>query len=98
MHAQSLISVRAPLRCLCRQAPGGWGFAMDWGRVRLICFGFAVVGVARVALDKDPAGMALPALAAIPLLFLVAVGFVWLEGALARYNARKEADKRRGLP
>ena len=71
---------------------------MNWARVRLICYGFAVVGAARVAMDEDPAAMVLPALAAAPLLFLLALGYVWLEGALARHNARKEADKRSGLP
>lgn len=71
---------------------------MDWAKVRLICFGLTIVGVARVAMDKDPAGMLLPALAAMPLLFLLAVGYVWLDGVLARYNARKEARKRGGLP
>ena len=71
---------------------------MNWGKVRLICMAFAIVGAGRIAADPDPRSMLVPALVAAPFLVLLAIGFVWLDGLLAGYNARKEARKRSGLP
>jgi hypothetical protein len=71
---------------------------IDWAKVRFWWLACVMAGAAFVVSKPNPGEYLLPAALGTPILMVLVVLGVWIDGLLTRHNRRKVAKKRSGSP